>query len=404
MRGALAQEKMRIAVLDLTADGVPSRTARTVSDMLRSDLVNAGKFIVIERTQMEAILKEQGFQQSGCTDQECAVQIGKVMSARKMLIGTVSLLGTAFILNVRIVDVENAVVEFAAKEKAESETVLDVAVEGITRKLMERIGVAGTVYPPGSPKNVKATDGAYPDKVVITWSPVSGADYYYVYRSDTEKGEYRELDDTKDTSFTDKKAKPGVSYFYRLKARSKGGYSEFSAADAGHVKSEPVAVIKDPKKEPVKDDKAVKGATGKNPYFMPAAGFSGLTLLTMGTGFYFNMQLSNTQKDYDSLATKYKAATDAATANSLQSKMQGLEKDADKYSLYRNISYGLGTMSFLVTGYFVYKYYTFNPQTSLSYNRYNPLDIVPIVYYGGSGTGQVWSSRPFIGGGIIMRF
>ena len=87
-------EKMRIAVLNLKADGVPERTARTVSDMLRAEFVNIGQFVVVERAQMDAILKEQGLQKTGCTDQECAVEIGKIMAARKILVGTVSPLGS----------------------------------------------------------------------------------------------------------------------------------------------------------------------------------------------------------------------------------------------------------------------------------------------------------------------
>jgi len=49
-------ENMRIAVLDLTAQGVNPRTAQTVSDMLRTELVNIGKFTVVERGQIDQIL------------------------------------------------------------------------------------------------------------------------------------------------------------------------------------------------------------------------------------------------------------------------------------------------------------------------------------------------------------
>ena len=77
-------EKMRIVVMSLKADGVADRTARTVTNMLRTEFINIGRFTVVERAQMDAILKEQGLQQTGCTDQECAVQIGKLMSAKTL--------------------------------------------------------------------------------------------------------------------------------------------------------------------------------------------------------------------------------------------------------------------------------------------------------------------------------
>ena len=84
---AYAQDSIRIAVMDLKADGVPEKIARTVSNMIRTELINTGNFSVVDRTQMDQILKEQGFQKTGCTDQKCAVQLGRLMSARKMVVG-----------------------------------------------------------------------------------------------------------------------------------------------------------------------------------------------------------------------------------------------------------------------------------------------------------------------------
>ena len=96
-------EQMRIAILDLQPVGVSELTAKTVSDLLRTELFKTKLFLVIERQQMDTILKEQGFQQMGCTETECAVQVGKLLSAHKELLGTVNKLGETFIINARIV-------------------------------------------------------------------------------------------------------------------------------------------------------------------------------------------------------------------------------------------------------------------------------------------------------------
>lgn len=137
--GLYAEEKMRIAVMDLKADGVPDKTARTISSMLRSDLVNDGHFKVLERSQMDSILKEQGFQQTGCTDQECAVEMGRLLSVKKILIGEVSEDEGIMYIAVRIVDVEKGEVEFAEKEVVEKGTRLDIITASLTKKLVARI-------------------------------------------------------------------------------------------------------------------------------------------------------------------------------------------------------------------------------------------------------------------------
>ena len=44
------------------------------------------------------VLAEQKFQSSGCTEQECAVEMGKLLNVKKMLVGSLSkLLDTYYI-------------------------------------------------------------------------------------------------------------------------------------------------------------------------------------------------------------------------------------------------------------------------------------------------------------------
>ena len=71
--------KNRIAVLDLEAVGVSKVESYTITDRLRSELVKTGAFIIVERSKMNAILEEQGFQMTGCTSEECAVEAGKLL-------------------------------------------------------------------------------------------------------------------------------------------------------------------------------------------------------------------------------------------------------------------------------------------------------------------------------------
>jgi len=134
-----AAQKMRLAILDLKPQNVSGPTASMVSDLLRTELFNTGLFRVIERSEMESVLKEQNLQLTGCTDTECAVQLGKILSARKMLIGTIGRLGTKYIINARIVDVERGEMEFGDSAKAASEGDLDMAVKVFAKKLAGRI-------------------------------------------------------------------------------------------------------------------------------------------------------------------------------------------------------------------------------------------------------------------------
>ena len=110
-----------------------------MSDIIRSEMVKTGLFTVVERAQMNEILKEQGFQMTGCTDSACAVQVGKLLSAKKILVGETTKIGRTIVITVRIVDVEKGVADFAAKETAANEDALEEASRSLSKKLIERI-------------------------------------------------------------------------------------------------------------------------------------------------------------------------------------------------------------------------------------------------------------------------
>ncbi len=145
---ARSAENMRIAILDFKAQGISSKAAKVIANMVRTDMVKMGKFTVVERTQMNEIMKEQGLQMAGCTDENCAIRVGRLISANKILVGEVGKLGTSIIITVRIVDVERGVTEFSEKEKALSNSKLPEAVEKLTAKLSDSIEKAHAIKVP----------------------------------------------------------------------------------------------------------------------------------------------------------------------------------------------------------------------------------------------------------------
>ena len=59
---------------------------------------------------MEEILTEQGFQQTGCTSDECVVEVGKIVGVQQMVGGSISKVGNVFSVSARIVNVETGVI------------------------------------------------------------------------------------------------------------------------------------------------------------------------------------------------------------------------------------------------------------------------------------------------------
>lgn len=89
--------------------------------------------------------------------------------------------------------------------------------------------------PLGVPVNVQATDGDYLDRTEITWTPLAGADRYYVYRNDinsTAGASYLGYATT--NIFADIGGLENRTYFYFVRSWNSGGYGGYSVPDLGH--------------------------------------------------------------------------------------------------------------------------------------------------------------------------
>jgi len=134
-------------VNELDTNGVSQQISRVVSDHLRVKLIETKRFVIPEREKMEAILSEQsvGLTLGDCFSQECAIEIGRLLQANKMLVGTVSLLNETYSINLRFLDLETGVAEFSVEEKCQSSDDLYLAAEHLVARILAFIPQRGEV-------------------------------------------------------------------------------------------------------------------------------------------------------------------------------------------------------------------------------------------------------------------
>lgn len=103
---AATDNRPLVAISPLQAKKVDPDEVDLISEALAGELQNTGAFRVMERSQMDRVLKEQGFQASGlCDGNECAVEVGRVLGIDRMVVGSIGKIGSMYIINVRMVDV-----------------------------------------------------------------------------------------------------------------------------------------------------------------------------------------------------------------------------------------------------------------------------------------------------------
>ncbi len=89
--------KVRVAVLDFESN-VPHvwwywdtrLLGRAVADQFVTQLVQSGKFSVVERDKLDLVLKEQSLTASGAIDPKTAVRLGKLLGVQLILTGSIT--------------------------------------------------------------------------------------------------------------------------------------------------------------------------------------------------------------------------------------------------------------------------------------------------------------------------
>jgi len=103
--GLVFSQDITIAVLEFEGKGVSQSETSTLTDRLRDEIFKTGVYNVLERGLMDDVLKEQGFQQSGCVTSECAVEVGNMLGVQQMIGGSIGKVGNMYTVSARIIDV-----------------------------------------------------------------------------------------------------------------------------------------------------------------------------------------------------------------------------------------------------------------------------------------------------------
>ena len=97
-----------IAIIDFEGIGITEDETKALTQRLTSEMIALEVYQVVERSEMKRLLEEQKFQYSGCVDLNCAVELGKMLGAKYMVVGTISKVGRTFTVDSRLIYVESS--------------------------------------------------------------------------------------------------------------------------------------------------------------------------------------------------------------------------------------------------------------------------------------------------------
>ena len=106
LSGDTGTGKPTVAILDFEGRGVSVQEVQTLSERMRTEIGNTNAVRLIERKAVDKIMEEQGFQQSGCTTDECASEVGQLLGVQYMISGAIGLMGKTYTIDAKMFSVE----------------------------------------------------------------------------------------------------------------------------------------------------------------------------------------------------------------------------------------------------------------------------------------------------------
>jgi TolB-like protein len=104
----------KVAVLSFTSDS--DRLSAYVIDELNNAIVNIGTLTVVDRQQLDLIMQEMQFQESGMVSDESAQEIGRMLGAQYIVSGSIELVAGSYRFRTRALTVENATIVYSGSQ------------------------------------------------------------------------------------------------------------------------------------------------------------------------------------------------------------------------------------------------------------------------------------------------
>ena len=231
----------KIALLNFNSTS--DRFSSYVLDELTANLVENGKLIVVDRSEIDLIRSEFDFQYSGEVGDDSMQALGRMLGAQSIISGSLTDMGGFYRIMIRVLNVQNASVEVQYRTNIVSDHVVTALLTGgrttTTEALVQSsqsvtfeeaqnnnpvVTTQTQLIDPSIPipSNIIATAESY-SAIQISWRAAPSVLGYNLYVATASNGAYTFLANTNELSYLHENLEPNVTRFYRLSAVGNSG-------------------------------------------------------------------------------------------------------------------------------------------------------------------------------------
>jgi TolB-like protein len=98
--------QIKLTVVNFQGKGISSNDASILTDRFRNILVKFDSIKVYERENVNQIILEQGFQQTGFISDDSIIEIGRLIGVEQIVSGSASFIGKTYTVTAKIIDVK----------------------------------------------------------------------------------------------------------------------------------------------------------------------------------------------------------------------------------------------------------------------------------------------------------
>lgn len=133
------RRRIGVVAFENKAPYAQQRIGDTATDILITELVKSGKFIVVERQKLDKIMEEQKLGQSGAIDPNTAAKVGKILGLNALVTGSISQFGVKkegkdFIISQSKQQIVECTVDIRVVDTETGQVLLADSGKGVVRK------------------------------------------------------------------------------------------------------------------------------------------------------------------------------------------------------------------------------------------------------------------------------
>ncbi len=183
----------RVAVLPFDSFGIPEADSKAITLFVETSLQKIGAFRIVEQTQIERVLVAQEYSASVPFDGTTALQVGRLLAADSVLIGTAGRLVDRYYIHVKLVDVQTGLNLTSERAEATSLTLLLSLIDPLCRRVCGQNTTEPLILlqPGANPKAVERQPGQWLRSALkgnIEYDRDNYRDAYMFYLSALDEG------------------------------------------------------------------------------------------------------------------------------------------------------------------------------------------------------------------------